>query len=420
MASTYTSSNRLEKQGSGDNSGTWGTRLNTNVFDLMDEMKDGVFTKSLTTNYTLSTANGSTDEARHACLVFTDGGLASVPTITLPAVEKTYVVHNKGSTYAVTLSCGGVTASVPASTIGIAYCDGTDVFVGTDISTAAALLALLLTVDGAGSSLDADLLDGSQGSAYAKIASANGFTSSPNTFRGTDAVAAIALDNATYGGDSGYILAPNGGDVTFRGTSAADTAVTTQDFRWSKSNQKWQFAGTLLVGTADVSSDTQGVSIAPGGSVGSVTAQASSGASTASDLWLGYQNTTQTSAIEVNGDFLSATNSYGALSDRRMKQNIADLPSLWGSFKDIRFRRYKLKHEVDSMGGKAPLRAGVVADELANVPQFRVAVDLHEDSGREHDTVDYSSLYVAQGKVLQEALIRIESLEARVDALENA
>lgn len=283
----------------------------------------------------------------------------------------------------------------------------------------------------------------------------------------------VRVANNTYGGYAGSIIAGTAGDMVLRPTSAADTDDVTRDFFFNKANTRWQFdevpyvgadaiwhagndgsgsgldADTLdgVQGSAyaaladnetvtgswtinqgasltfsagfDTASDTEGVQIQSTANIGRITVQGNTGVAATADLWQGYQGSTQTSAIEINGDFESATNSYGALSDRREKQQIADLPSLWANFKDIRFRRFKLNGEVASMGADAPLRAGVIADELAAVPQFRVAVDLHETED-ERDVVNYSAIYVAQGKVLQEAMARIEALEAQVAALQAA
>ena len=40
MANTYTTNTGIEKQGSGDQAGTWGTTTNTN-FDIIDEALHG-------------------------------------------------------------------------------------------------------------------------------------------------------------------------------------------------------------------------------------------------------------------------------------------------------------------------------------------------------------------------------------------
>jgi hypothetical protein len=129
MASSYSALNRLEKQGTGDNSGTWGDRLNTNVIDLLDEAIDGVNTKSATGSgdITLSTANGSTDEARHKVQVFTGTPVANRNVI-VPAVEKLYVIDNQTDAFALVIkTSGGSGVTVSNGEKAIVYCDGTDV-----------------------------------------------------------------------------------------------------------------------------------------------------------------------------------------------------------------------------------------------------------------------------------------------------
>lgn len=127
MASTATTRLGLRKQGTGDNEDTWGTELNDDVIDLTDEAVAGVETISLTGNKTLTSTNYATNEARNAALRLTDGGLSAAPTITIPAVEKTYIVHNT-TTYVVTLSSGGTDGTVAAQRWALVYCDGTDVY----------------------------------------------------------------------------------------------------------------------------------------------------------------------------------------------------------------------------------------------------------------------------------------------------
>lgn len=111
MVSTATSRLRLNKQGTGDNTNTWGTTLNGQVFDLLDEAIGGVETISLTGNKTLTATNYASDEARNFGLKFTDGGLASAPTVTLPSVEKVYFIINDTG-YTITFDAGGTTADV--------------------------------------------------------------------------------------------------------------------------------------------------------------------------------------------------------------------------------------------------------------------------------------------------------------------
>lgn len=128
MPSTASTSLRLELQATGEQLNQWGVRLNESIV-LLEEAITKVTAIALTGNKTLTAANYATDEARSAALVFTDGGLASAPTVTIPAVNKLYYVHNQGATYAITFTAGGVSASLPAARKGFVICDGTDVAV---------------------------------------------------------------------------------------------------------------------------------------------------------------------------------------------------------------------------------------------------------------------------------------------------
>ena len=65
---TFTSRIRLEKQDNGANSGTWGTVLNQNVIDLVDDAVAGYTIVSCSSAITLSSNNGSADQSRSAIL----------------------------------------------------------------------------------------------------------------------------------------------------------------------------------------------------------------------------------------------------------------------------------------------------------------------------------------------------------------
>ena len=114
MASSATTRGGYRKQGLADNLNTWGLTSGVNgVFDIMDEGVHGVETISLTGNKTLSSTNYTTNEARQPVHRFTDGGLSAVPTITVPSTEGHWMMDNT-TVYALTVSNGGVTASVSA------------------------------------------------------------------------------------------------------------------------------------------------------------------------------------------------------------------------------------------------------------------------------------------------------------------
>jgi hypothetical protein len=126
--------------------------------------------------------------------------------------------------------------------------------------------------------------------------------------------------------------------------------------------------------------------------------------------------------IEGDGDVKNANNSYGAISDEKLKENIVDATSQWDDIKAVRVRKYSLKeHDLDS-----PNMLGVVAQELESAGMNGLVSESidrnenNEDLGTVTKSVNYSILYMKAVKALQEAMDRIETLEAKVETLENA
>lgn len=115
MPSTYSTRLRLELQATGENATTWGVKANA-VFQRLEDALAGVANISLGTSvssaYTLSAANGVSDEARMGILRVT-GQLASSIPLNLPLVEKSYWLYNgtSGATLRVG-HAGGLAVSV--------------------------------------------------------------------------------------------------------------------------------------------------------------------------------------------------------------------------------------------------------------------------------------------------------------------
>jgi hypothetical protein len=130
MASTYTDRLGLEKQGDGENPNSWGTILNTNVIDLIDDAIAGYEIVSVSsTGITLSDSNGSTDQSRNAALEFA-GTLTANVTITIPSEEKTYFVReNTTGSFAVQMkTAGGSAITLTQQNNVFVACDGTDIY----------------------------------------------------------------------------------------------------------------------------------------------------------------------------------------------------------------------------------------------------------------------------------------------------
>ena len=129
MASTYTTSLKIQQIGSGEQSGVWGSTTNTN-WNLIEEAIAGVRNITMSNaDYTLSNLNGVSDEARNMVLMIT-GTNSAIRKIIAPLVQKFYVVFNNTTGgYAVTI--GGSTGSIitiPSGNTAQVYCDGTNFY----------------------------------------------------------------------------------------------------------------------------------------------------------------------------------------------------------------------------------------------------------------------------------------------------
>ena len=121
--------------------------------------------------------------------------------------------------------------------------------------------------------------------------------------------------------------------------------------------------------------------------------------------------------VRTNGNVQNSNNSYGSLSDIKLKENIVDASSQWDDLKALQVRKYNFKK------GQTHTQIGLVAQEAELVSPGLVSEspDRDEDGndlGTVTKSVNYSVLYMKAVKALQEAMERIETLEAKVTALE--
>jgi hypothetical protein len=117
--------------------------------------------------------------------------------------------------------------------------------------------------------------------------------------------------------------------------------------------------------------------------------------------------------IYANGNVVNTNNSYGAISDIKLKENIVDASSQWDDLKDLRVVNYNFKE------GQTHTQIGLVAQEVELVSPGLVSEspDRDEDGndlGTVTKSVNYSVLYMKAVKALQEAMERIETLEGMV------
>ena len=146
------------------------------------------------------------------------------------------------------------------------------------------------------------------------------------------------------------------------------------------------------------------------------------------------------------GDVDNYNNSYGSLSDQRLKTDITDSSSQWDDIKAIKVKKFKM-----GFGGDDNTKLGVIAQEVEaagmtglvkerdaneyeikhnsvfgslyedgdDIPEGKKVGEIKENKEKVKE-VKYSILYMKAIKALQEAMAKIETLETKVKALEDA
>ena len=125
MASTFTTNSGIEKPGSGEQAGAWGTTVNTN-FDIIDRVLNGVVTLTLTgTTTTLTTTDGQLSDGHYKVLVLS-GSLSGTNTVTITPNDqsKLYLVNNTTSQSVVFTQGSGGNVTVLAGASAWSYGDG--------------------------------------------------------------------------------------------------------------------------------------------------------------------------------------------------------------------------------------------------------------------------------------------------------
>ena len=243
----------------------------------------------------------------------------------------------------------------------------------------------------------------------------------------------LQYSNETKGGIK---LNPSGGEVRMGAFNSTGTYFTTL---YSNNTERMRIdSGGQLVVTANKPNDlvthfknTTGTN--PYGLAFSFTAAAPDNNSTY--FISGSDSVTDRFRIWSDGDVVNHDNSYGSISDERIKSNIVNANSQWNDIKGVKVRNYKKNDDIAQYGNNASTELGVIAqeleasnmnglvkDEVLYTAEDKEVIDGDKNVGdiKHYKSVKYSILYMKSIKALQEAMERIETLEAKVTALENA
>jgi len=252
MTTAYTPILQLALPVTGELNGTWGDTVNNNITSMVEQAIAGLATINTwtTQSHTLTTANGTTDEARCAVLECS-GAPGGAATVICPAYSKVYILKNSVTGgYAVTLkTSAGTGISVPNGSTALLYCDGTNVVSG---STYMATIVATSITD-------------------------SGLTSGRVTYAGTGG---LLQDNSSFTFD-GTILSATRFAGALNGTVGATTASTGA---FTTVSATGVITSTLATGTAPFTvasttnvanlnaSSLSGATFASPGSIGSTTA----------------------------------------------------------------------------------------------------------------------------------------------------
>ena len=145
--------------------------------------------------------------------------------------------------------------------------------------------------------------------------------------------------------------------------------------------------------------------------------------------------------IESNGDVKNTNNSYGGPSDRKLKEDISPAQSQWEDIKAVELVNYSFKAELGWGTGR---KLGVISQDLRKICPALVEVKkdykvvkvaqfddkgmpmldeegnqlyehVRQETGTKTESVKYSVLYLKAIGALQEAMKRIELLEASIN-----
>jgi hypothetical protein len=134
----------------------------------------------------------------------------------------------------------------------------------------------------------------------------------------------------------------------------------------------------------------------------------------------GYSTAVSSSGIVIfsNGNIVNTNNSYGALSDIKIKENIKDATPKLEDLLKVKIRKYNLI-------GEETKQIGVIAQELEEV--FPAMIDESHDKDKDGNdlgtttkSVKYSVFVPMLIKAIQEQQAQIETLKSKIEILEQS
>lgn len=235
MASTYVNDLRLEEIGTGEASGTWGTKTNVNLELIGEAFSYGSEAIADASTHTITMADGTSDQARSFYLKCTGGGQACTVTLAPNTVSKVWLIENATSATLTFSQGSGANVAVAAGEVKMIATDG--------LGSGAVVYDLLTDVNLAGTTALATLKLGGTTvtSTAAELNILDGVTSTAAELNILDGVTATAAE-LNYN-DTGAAV----------GTVVASKTVTADANKDVASLRNLTLTGELDAATLDIS-----------------------------------------------------------------------------------------------------------------------------------------------------------------------
>ena len=435
MASTYSTSLRIELQGTGENSGTWGTITNNNFSQSIEFSIAGVVNVACGDNAvtTLTNADGpqsqANNQARNAHIRLT-GAHSAVRIAQFPATQKIYLITNattdSGSSgpYAMTVRLGasGNTLSIANGATRLVATDGTnwyDVFASGGQFGGSFLADGTVDVNGKELILDADadtsLTADTDDQIDVKMANID--VANLTTQNSGDLVITTAVQDKDFvikGDDGGSGITAltldmsDAGKATFNGVVDADAGITVDNITIDGTEIDLSSGDLTLDVEGDIILDANGGDVIfqdDGTVIGHITNSSSdlvieSKVSDKDMIFKGNDGGSAITALTLDMSGAGAAtfnNDVTAFSDERLKTDIKTIENALEKVSQMRGVTFKR----DGVDG-----TGVIAQEVQ--PHLPEVI---------HDKQEYLS--VAYGNMVGILIEAIKDLKKQVDELKG-
>lgn len=232
MASTYSTTLRLELIGNGDQSGTWGDTTNINLGSLIEAAITNVVDITFANaTYTLTAYNGLPDESRNAVLNLIGTNSASQNLIA-PAVEKVYIVKNATGAQVTIKTSGGTGVAIANGTTRIVWCNGTDFYTAASQTVVAAGTAISVATVGDTTTVTNTGVTSAVAGTGVGVSAATGAV----TFTNTGVTSAVAGTGISVSGATGAVTIGNTGVTGITGSSGITASASTGSVTLSPSS----------------------------------------------------------------------------------------------------------------------------------------------------------------------------------------